>query len=249
MAIASFEEAFAAAGADRLTPSEAQALDREGYIILRGAIPPDLIVDLRQRFEENFVPHDKWPMPRERDTRHAMLDEDDVARRVCLSPRVLAVLAHMFGQRFFLADIQGRDPRPNGGYQKLHRDWPEAAPEYVVGLAFIDSFGAHNGATRLVPGTHAEPGGMDDYSHYGEFCPNQMIVAGEAGDFLLFHGRLVHSGMRNISGAPRRSLQISYKSWSARETHRECRRVPNATEVERYLMGIQTRDRIESEPA
>jgi len=242
MAFASVEDALAAAGATEfaLAPAETDALDRDGYIILRNAIRADILESLRAQFEAAVVAPDKWPAPRERDTRHAMLDENEDVRGVCLAPRVLAALHRLFGQRFFLADVQGRDPRPNGGYQKLHRDWPEGAcaTELVVGLAFIDPFSKDNGATRLVPGTHGDRGGMNDLDRYAQCHPDEVVVEGEAGDFLLFHGHLGHSGMRNISGAPRRTLQIGYRAWSVREGFVEKRVLAGATDIERYWLGV-----------
>jgi ectoine hydroxylase-related dioxygenase (phytanoyl-CoA dioxygenase family) len=242
MLFASVEDALAAAGATEfaLDLAEADALDRDGYIILRNAIPAFALEDLRAQFEAAIVAPDQWPAPREHDTRHAMLDENEDVRRVCLAPRVLAVLYRLFGQRFFLADVQGRDPRPNGGHQKLHRDWPEGtcATEMVVGLAFIDHFGRDNGATRLVPGTQGDRGGMNDLDCFGERHPEEIVVAGKAGDFLLFHGHLGHSGMRNISGAPRRTLQIGYRAWSVRDEFVDRRVLAGATDIERYWLGV-----------
>lgn len=238
MAIGSFDEALAQAGVTAPAPADARALDEDGYVVLRGAIPQTSLEDLRARFEANVLARDKWPAPREHGTRHAMLDNDPVVRGICLSPALLAVVAHALKARFFLKGVQGRDPSPDGGHQQLHRDWPDdgEGPRMVVGLGFLDGFGAANGATRLVPGTHTEPGEMSGYAHLPAH-PRQILVEGEAGDVLIFHGRLVHSGMRNVGGAPRRTLQICWESHATIAAFREERDLSAVSALDRYLMG------------
>jgi ectoine hydroxylase-related dioxygenase (phytanoyl-CoA dioxygenase family) len=241
--VVSFEAALAEAGVtDATLPDDARrSLDEQGYVVLRGAIPRDVLDDLRERFEAQILAHDRWPAPREHDTRHAALNADAAVRRICLSPPLLAAVARCLQRRFFLADVQGRDPRPGGGYQALHRDWPHdgLGHRMAVILAFLDPFGADNGATRLVPATHDMDGEMNDHAHFGDRHPDQVIVEGEAGDALVFQGRLVHSGMPNRSGAPRRTLQIDYRSITARDTHRETRDFSAVTPLDRYFMGAE----------
>jgi len=240
MGIDSFEEALAATGvtAATLSPDAARALDADGYVVLRRAIPAELLEDLRARFEALFLPADQWPVPREAGTRHAMLDNDAAVRRICLSPPLLACVFHMLRQRFFLKGVQGRDPKPGGGHQGLHRDWPDdgKGPGMVVGLGFLDPYGAENGATRLIPGTHFDAGEMNDYAHFPHH-PREVVVAGEPGDVLLFHGRLVHSGLCNVSGAPRRTLQICWQSHATIASIREARDFSGVSALDRYLMG------------
>jgi len=240
MAIGSFAQALAQAGvtAAALLPADARAVDEQGYVILRGAIPSDALDDLRARFEDCMLAPDKWPAPREHDTRHSMLANDEATRRICLSPRLLALVAHGIGGRFFLKDVQGRDPLPGGGYQGLHRDWPDDGPRsrMMVGLGFLDPFGVANGATRLIPGTHVEPGDMNDYAEHLTH-PREVVVEGNPGDVLVFHGRLVHSGLRNESGAPRRTLQICWQLHSAMGGFKDKRDLSAAPALDRYLMG------------
>ena len=243
MTIGSIEDALAQAGvtAASLARDDALALDAEGYTILRGAIPQASLDDLRARFEGAILAADKWPAPREAGLRHAMLQDDDAVRRVCLSPPLLACVHHALKHRFFLAAVQGRDPCLGGGYQALHRDWPDdgEGPRMVVGLAFLDAYGKANGATRLVPATQNEPGELSDYAIHGTQHPRQIAVEGEAGDVLLFHGRLVHSGMTNLNGAPRRTLQICWRSHSTIDSHRETRDLAPLTALDRYLLGAE----------
>ena len=64
-----FDATLALAGVrdDLLVSSERAAFDRDGYLILRDAVPRDWIEPLRDAFE-GLIPA-KWHFPRERGTR------------------------------------------------------------------------------------------------------------------------------------------------------------------------------------
>lgn len=185
------------------------ALHRDGYVLLRGAIPEDWCAPLREAFDAGVLPSEAWPVPRGADWRHAMLDLDPRVQAVCRLPEVLAAAGALIGERFFLAQVEGREPLPGGGYQGLHRDLSAERPgDTVNALAFFDDYGPHNGATRLVPGSHrpahgGTPPGPEDEAR-------AVQLHGHAGDILVFDADLLHGASLNPSGARRRSILFGF---------------------------------------
>lgn len=202
----------------RLNSENARSLDDDGFLLLRNLIPTGWIEPLRAAFEAGLLPSDKWPIPRGHDWRHALLDLDPIVQRVCRLPTLLAATHHVLRLPFFLAQIEGREPRPGGGAQLLHRDGPGSDLIQTVSvLAFLDPFGPENGATQVVPGSHRGAG------IEGPAGPQVKVMTGHAGDILLFGSTLLHGATCNRGGAPRRSLLICYATEALRDTYDKTR--------------------------
>ena len=209
---------------DQLTPAkvapleaeQAVALDRDGYLLLRGAVPEAWRDALRAAFDAGVGTPDQWVAPRGVGWRHALVDLDPTVRETCRLPSLLAAAGRILGGPFFLCQVEGREPLADGGHQPLHRDG--AGHDAVAALVFLDSYGPDNGATRVVP-RPLDQGQPDETL--------SLIVAGEAGDILVFDADLLHGATRNRSGARRRSLLVSFKPERDRASEEACRAIRN----------------------
>ncbi|SDD58436.1 phytanoyl-CoA dioxygenase family protein [Aquimonas voraii] len=196
------------------------SLRTDGYALLRGAIPADWLDELRALFDAHVQPSHAWPVPRGPDWQHSLLDLEPRIQAVCRLPALLQAVGTLIGESFFLAQVEGREPLPGGGFQGLHRDLCEQRPgDTVSALAFFDDFGPHNGATRLIPGTH-RPACRDTPIDPALDAISRQ-VEGRAGDILVFDADLIHGASRNHSGDRRRSILIGYFAEPRRASHQK----------------------------
>jgi hypothetical protein len=221
----SLVEGSLAAALAPLDDVAAAQLERDGYLLLRGAAPAPLSEALRAAFDAGELASDRWPVPRGLDWRHALVDLDPAVQQACRLPALLAAAGAILGGPFFLAQVEGREPLPGGGAQLPHRDGGNpTVVDTALALMFLDAFGPDNGATRVAAGTHA---GAGLELSAGIEHPSLTVLAGEAGDILVFAPHLLHGATRNATGARRRSLLITYVLVSERPAWDETRAIRN----------------------
>ena len=109
---------------------------------------------------------------------------------------------------------------PGMNFYRPHIDTPYRFPEFrynqeLLGLQFMVmmcDFNEHNGATGYVPGTHKymfDPKSIqDDKSWDIFFADNYQQYTANAGSFVAWHPRLLHSTMPNKSNNIRRALLL-----------------------------------------
>ncbi|WP_085700286.1 phytanoyl-CoA dioxygenase family protein [Pseudomonas sp. B26(2017)] len=200
--------------------ADREQLHRNGYVLLRQAIAPTWLDTLRAVFDAGVKPSGEWPVPRGIDWRHSQLDTDATVQAVCRLPPLLAVVGELIGERFFLSQVEGREPLIHGGHQQLHRDLSAQRPgDTVNALVYLDAYGPENGATRIVPGSHRSA--MSDLPFNFTDESRSVQLTGSAGDILIFDADLIHAGSLNASGARRRTLLITFFSESLYATHLE----------------------------
>lgn len=188
-------------------------LEGVGYAVVRDVLPPEACARLHAGFDAADAQLEG--------TQHVRIDATTphagAWRALEHHPLVAHAADRVLGRAWRVRDVHGRNPLRGFGQQGLHTDWkPRAAgdPYVVVTLLWmLDAFDASNGATRVVPGSHvwttplpkslAQP-----LAHH----PDERIVQGAAGSVLVFNGHLLHSGRRNDSGAPRRTVQMVLQS-------------------------------------
>ncbi|WP_192553573.1 phytanoyl-CoA dioxygenase family protein [Pseudomonas sp. IzPS59] len=198
----------------------ARQLHQNGYALLRQAIPAAWLSGLRNTFDAGVKPSSEWPVPRGIDWRHSLLDTDPTVQAVCRLPPLLAVAGELIGERFFLSQVEGREPLAGGGHQQLHRDLSAQRPgDTAVALVYLDDYGPENGATRIVPGSHRPALGEPPFDFTDE--SRSVQLTGNASDILIFDADLIHAGSLNATGARRRTLLITYFSETLYASHSE----------------------------
>jgi len=199
-----------------LSAAERAALDRDGFLVVAGALDAAWVARLARAFEAAPAQADG--------TQHVVLSdatpERDAWRQLESHPVAIAAAMYALGGEVRVRDLHGRNPLPGYGQQGLHADWPPRGasdPAFAfTAIWMLDDFTPSNGATRVVPGTHllrtpipkslAQP-----LAHH----PDEQLVTGRAGSVLFFNGHLWHSGTRNESGSRRRAVQMTIEAFDA----------------------------------
>ena len=140
-----------------------------------------------------------------------LVNKDPIFAICFTHPRVLAGIAHVLNHDLKLSSLNSRAALPGEGLQALHADWgkPVAPGDYQVcnSIWLLDDFTEHNGATRVVPGTHRSGGlprdAMDDPKAPH---PNEQMLLAPAGTVVIFNSHVWHGGTRNSTDRPRRAL-------------------------------------------
>ncbi len=130
-------------------------------------------------------------------------------------PELTQVLTEILGKSYRRDQVSYRSPQPTFGSQFLHTDAPstlEAGPATVATaiIALVD-FTEHNGATRLIPGSHRRPDLQRLAGQLGHH-DDELTLTGEAGTAFVFSGHVLHSGTRNESTAERPALQLVWRT-------------------------------------
>jgi ectoine hydroxylase-related dioxygenase (phytanoyl-CoA dioxygenase family) len=185
---------------------QVDAIRDNGFIVLRRVLDQGSMAELRVAFDECRDGHTEHvDVTSSTPHAHRWLELVDT------SP-FHAIVTELLGADFSTR-VHGRNPRPGGGQQGLHADRPAGKSTSVDGVTAIwmlDDFTVDNGATRVVPGTHRDgravprPLAQPLARH-----PDEVTITGSAGDVLVFDSHLWHSGRRNTSTAPRRSVQMT----------------------------------------
>lgn len=204
-----------------LTESESRSLAEDGYLVLPGLMPPELLAALRRRVDELFEQEGALSgaeFKQEPGARRLanLVNKGRIFEQVILTPRVLAAVESVLGPRFKLSSLNARSTNPRSDAdQPLHADSGAIADElgYSVcnSIWLLDDFTPENGATRMVPGSHRwnRLPAPDFYAPH----PAQQLVLGRAGDVVVMNAHMWHGGTANHTPLPRRAMHVYYTRW------------------------------------
>lgn len=191
-------------------------LQRNGYCIIRNALPRETILALEADIEEAFreTPFGKGYFYGHRTKRFgSLLRRSQHASGLVLEPRILALVRGVLTpacERIQLNVAQAISVHPGEIEQFPHRDhdmWPcdKGGKEFLVNVIWpLSRFTAENGATRIYPGTHqAEIDSLDQLD-------DPVVAECKPGDAILFLGSTMHGAGANGTDRERRAVVIGY---------------------------------------
>jgi ectoine hydroxylase-related dioxygenase (phytanoyl-CoA dioxygenase family) len=157
---------------------------------------------------------------------------------------ILELVRRTLGDDCVLSSMNSLEPLPGQPGQELHRDEGPAPPEGAMianTLWAFDDMDAGNGATRLIPGTHAtdELAGDDD--------PRLLYAEASAGSVIVTNAHVLHAASPNLDGRRRRVVHVFYTR-RGRPTQTDWPRYVPASVTQRLapaqldLLGLDTAD-------
>lgn len=219
--------------ADRPVPEATEHLHREGWVVLPGAVDPDLLRRLRPAMRRLLARTvDDRPVPALGDQfRHGVCNRSAVAREAIASRSILDVIEPLLGEDcHVISNTLWRNPAVGFRGQPWHTDagphvprpagvrWDDRIPYPIFVVAahlLLDDLTEADGATAVVPGSHRSgqpvpPDRMFDLEldHEG-VGPHRLT--GAAGDVVLFCSDIWHRGLPSGEGSTGRFfLQCHY---------------------------------------
>ena len=181
------------------------AIERDGYTIVADAIEPGLTVELRDAVRDLFDRLDVRPMGNRAEgfaTKriYNLVPRAEVFERLPVHDNVLPLVEQLLEPECLLSGTTAMDIGPGERLQGLHADdglfriGRPHRPMMATTIWALTDFTERNGATRLVPGSHREPG----HPHPDD---DSKAVAAEmsAGCVLVMDSQLWHCGGPNVT--------------------------------------------------
>lgn len=194
-----------------------QAIDRDGALILEGAMSATSVDSLLREIEPfvaGTVPFDDDFVGRQTTRTGGLVTRSKTAREAVMHEVVVDAATgfltrHSDNIQLNLTQIMRLMPGQDA--QALHRDrylWSQALPREIEPqfntMWALTEFTEENGATRVVPGSQTW-----DWDRPLD-CEGSIPAEMPLGSALLYTGSVVHGGGANGSNAPRIGMNITY---------------------------------------
>jgi len=203
---------------DGFTPEQRKAFDRDGILILEGAIPAADVARYLDAVDRVFPPGSY----EHHLTRENIVELDPVFAELIDHERHVGFVYDLFGEQLMLHSSQVFvRPGPAGPSNQWHPDGPRALPYNVfterplqVKIAYWLTDVRRPGMGNLVvrPGSQHQQY-FDGYDTW-ESVDDELIVCPKAGDMLLMHGGVWHRVEANDTDVTRKNVFLMYcPSW------------------------------------
>ncbi|MDH3682662.1 MAG: phytanoyl-CoA dioxygenase family protein, partial [Acidimicrobiia bacterium] len=192
-------------------------IDDQGYSIVEGAIDPQLTAELRDTIRRIFDELNVQPRGNRAEgfatkRMYNLVPRADVFQQLPVHGNVLPVVEQLLEPDCLLSGTTAMDIGPGERLQGLHADdgffkiGRPHQPMMSTTIWALTDFTAENGATRIVPRSHRDPGhpDPDDAS---------IAIAAEmpAGSVMIMDSQLWHCGGPNTTGDDwRLGLNVQY---------------------------------------
>jgi len=191
-------------------------LEEQGYLVFPAFLTPEQVAQFNARVEELFAAEGDQAGAEFKSEPGArrlanMVDKGELFEKVIETPEILECMETVLGPDFKLSSLNVRSANPhNKTAQPLHVDSGALPDEggYSVcnSVWMLDDFTEHNGALRIVPGSHRwrrlpEPGAQ---------LKEEMLVTGTAGTVVVMNAHMWHGGSENRTDQQRRAMHVYY---------------------------------------
>lgn len=191
-----------------------QAIERDGYVVFERVIPERTLDEVRAAVRPLFLEKTGRNNFEGFATKrlYAVIEKTLACNPLVDHPLVLGLLDRILEPNYLLSQLQVIDIQPGEAAQPLHYDdafYPVPRPRKPLGAATIfaiDAFTADNGATVVIPGSHA----WGDRLPSDEDRASAKSVVMPPGSLLFFLGTMWHGGGQNRSSAPRMCVTAQY---------------------------------------
>ena len=209
------------------TREQLEAMDRDGYLVVRGFFGAAETADLlRWTAEVSDAP--------ELPGRQMVYYEDSLTEPVhrvvqrienfcpfhegfdhlVRHGRLLDWSSALLGGQAVLFKEKINFKMPGAPGFKAHQDqqagWTTYAPLFLTALVTIDPATPENGCLEMVPGRHREGLIGEEWSPLSEDGLDLVAVPTEPGDVIFFDSFAPHASKANFTAAPRRILYLTY---------------------------------------
>jgi ectoine hydroxylase-related dioxygenase (phytanoyl-CoA dioxygenase family) len=212
--------------ASRTLDERKAQLDRDGYLLIEGALPDRQRLDLLATLNRTYAALEKegkstYPGGVGKTERLILNLHNKHESFVELidHPTTYPLVQHMLqdgsyknSEPFIVTQFSARDPNRGAPPQQLHIDSRFPGPPFAlmtITLWMLNDFTVESGATRLIPGSHRRP----EYPGDGVLQPDELTVQAPAGSVLIYNGSAWHGGGAKLKDLERWSVIISYARW------------------------------------